>query len=329
MLIASVLVAEELMDIKNSDSQNPDTIIDLQVAKSESVSPGDCPHIWLDPEVEKQIEQFANTDTSKELGGVLLGELVTDGGTPQVRILAAIEAKHTKAVHTSIKFTHATWEDINKLKDERYPHLRIVGWFHTHPGFGIFLSRWDMFIHENFFNLPWQVAYVVDPVNGRRGFFRWENGKIQPVGESTSQQRPVLIVEDQQPRSEFTTQRQSRLPAIAAVVAIVSLGVVSLYLAFFRPPQVKEVTKVIERVAPVGTSRPIANVAASKCCKNYYVQPGDCLWNIAAKEYGDGSYIGAICLINGIKNPNSLYAGTKLVLPCKEIADKLCRIASR
>lgn len=31
----------------------------------------------------------------------------------------------------------------------------------------------------NFFNLPFQVAYVIDPIRNNRGFFQWKNNKVQ------------------------------------------------------------------------------------------------------------------------------------------------------
>ena len=51
------------------------------------------------------------------------------------------------------------------------PERIIVGWYHTHPGFGIFLSNMDAFIHENFFSFPWEPAYVFDPQAETDGFF--------------------------------------------------------------------------------------------------------------------------------------------------------------
>jgi hypothetical protein len=69
--------------------------------------------------------------------------------------------------------------------DSRYPDDRIVGWYHTHPGFGIFLSEMDLFIQNNFFNEPWQIAYVDDPKGGDRGAFVWEKG--------AAVRRPYLI----------------------------------------------------------------------------------------------------------------------------------------
>jgi hypothetical protein len=56
-----------------------------------------------------------------------------------------------------------------------------VGWYHTHPSFGIFLSHHDLFIHQHFFAQPLQVAYVVDPIQQTRGFFQWRGGNMAQV----------------------------------------------------------------------------------------------------------------------------------------------------
>ena len=49
----------------------------------------------------------------------------------------------------------------------------MVGWYHTHPDWGVFLSGMDMFICDNFFNKKLDVAYVIDPCRGDRGMFQW------------------------------------------------------------------------------------------------------------------------------------------------------------
>ena len=71
-----------------------------------------------------------------------------------------------------------------------YPDLDIVGWYHTHPDFGIFLSSHDLFIHRHFFAQPLQVAYVVDPIRQTRGFFQWRDGGDRPGGRLLPHGRP-------------------------------------------------------------------------------------------------------------------------------------------
>ena len=50
---------------------------------------------------------------------------------------------------------------------------------------------------------------------------------------------------------------------------------------------------------------------------NYTVKSGDCLWNIAKKQLGDGSRWKEIYELNKdkIKNPNLIYSGQSLTMP--------------
>jgi hypothetical protein len=91
----------------------------------------------------------------------------------------------------TVTFTHEAWEHVHSELDRRYPGEKIVGWYHSHPGFGIFLSREDMFIHENFFSEWWQVAYVVDPLAGEEGIFGWRDGTVQELHRRDTR-RPAL-----------------------------------------------------------------------------------------------------------------------------------------
>lgn len=136
--------------------------------------------ITLASNVAEDIQRFASSDVSIELGGILLGDVNETHDATEVSVVGSIEAKFTESMRGSITFTHATWDYMHAEKEKKYPELKIVGWFHTHPGFGIFLSSYDMFIHKNFFNIPWQIAYVVDPKADTRGFFCWEGDTISP-----------------------------------------------------------------------------------------------------------------------------------------------------
>ncbi len=57
-------------------------------------------------------------------------------------------------------------------------------------------------------------------------------------------------------------------------------------------------------------ARPIEKETA----KEYIVKPGDTLWMIAKKLTGNGADYAAIAQTNGIKNPNLIYPGQKLVI---------------
>ncbi len=139
--------------------------------------------IFLDRCAADAIERHALSDTSVELGGILLGKECLDTATGQafVWVNQSLEAKHYANTQASFTYTHDSWEEITRERDQRFPQYDIVGWYHTHPNFGIFLSHHDLFIHHNFFSQALQVAYVVDPINQTRGFFQWRDGGMAQV----------------------------------------------------------------------------------------------------------------------------------------------------
>lgn len=137
--------------------------------------------VYIKQNVYKALEKYAREDVENERGTIILGDYREELGKLHVVISDYIEAKYTDASASTLTFTHETWNYIHKEHEKKYPDKRIVGWQHTHPSYGIFLSNYDLFIHENYFDLPFQVAYVIDPIQNLRGFFQWKNGKIEKL----------------------------------------------------------------------------------------------------------------------------------------------------
>jgi proteasome lid subunit RPN8/RPN11 len=117
-------------------------------------------------------------DTTREIGGVLVGEILRDDAGPYLKIDSTVDALHAEEKGAELTFTHATWEHIHKEMDGKHKDKKIVGWYHTHPGFGIFLSDRDQFIQKSFFNLPFQVAFVYDPKSREHGLFTWRDNEV-------------------------------------------------------------------------------------------------------------------------------------------------------
>lgn len=163
----------------DKDEQTPD-LLPLNFLRFGEVARDDV-KVYIRQAVYKAIEKFAKSDTSRELGSILVGTVSEQLGAKQIIITNAIEAKYTDASASTLTFTHETWADVHRKMEQNYPDKKILGWQHTHPGYGIFLSNYDMFIQQNFFDLPFQVAYVVDPVQNLRGFFQWKNGEVQKL----------------------------------------------------------------------------------------------------------------------------------------------------
>lgn len=162
------------------DSETKDVILPLNFLSFGEIEPDDI-KVYIKQNVYKALEKYALSNTSKELGTILIGDYCEQLGKIHVVISDYIEAKYTDATVSTLTFTHETWDYIHKQHDLLYPSKRIIGWQHTHPNYGIFLSNYDLFIQDNFFNMPFQVAYVIDPVQNIRGFFQWKNGKTEKL----------------------------------------------------------------------------------------------------------------------------------------------------
>ncbi len=120
-------------------------------------------------------------DPEVEICGVLVGRVATDRHGCFVQVTHAIEGVGAAEQGAHVTFTHDTWNHINAEMDRLHSGpegRRIVGWYHTHPDFGVFLSDMDLFIHQNFFAQSWQLAYVYDPLSGNEGLFRLVDGKL-------------------------------------------------------------------------------------------------------------------------------------------------------
>jgi proteasome lid subunit RPN8/RPN11 len=137
--------------------------------------------ILIDEPALRQTQAHALSSLDREVAGVLVGprpEKQPDGRYV-VHIIDAIIARHTVMQGASVTYTPESWRYMNDTLAERYPDETavMVGWYHTHPGFGIFLSGMDLFIHQNFFTQLWHVAYVLDPRARASGFFCWDRYK--------------------------------------------------------------------------------------------------------------------------------------------------------
>ena len=198
----------------------------------------------IDNEVTRCIRQHARAHMKTEVCGVLIGEQRGD----VVEVQASIQALNAAQAGTHVTFTQDAWEEIYKVKDEKYPEHRIVGWYHSHPGFGVFLSEHDTFIHKNFFSAPNQVAWVYDPHTDEEGCFGWFDGEIERIatmavvdlnGEGT-ERTPKDRGHQELSESMFDDFDEDKLPAPKQSVGVPRKGM---------PPWARITVNVVSYVA--------------------------------------------------------------------------------
>lgn len=124
----------------------------------------------------------AKESLNAEICGVLIGEWCEDDQGEFIVVDYSIRGAGAKEGSTHVTFTQETWNQIHSQKEQLYPKLQIVGWYHTHPGFGVEFSEMDLFIHRNFFSGPSQVAFVTDPLGGEEAMLvNSGGGGVSPV----------------------------------------------------------------------------------------------------------------------------------------------------
>ena len=202
--------------------------------------------VYIKQDVYRALEKYALVDVEHERGTILLGDYCEDLGKVHVIISNYIEARYTDASASTLTFTHETWDYVYKEQGAKYPDKKIVGWQYTHPSYGIFLSNYDLFIQENFFNLPFQVAYVIDPVQNIRGFFQWKNNKTEKlkgyyiyddVGKS-------IKIEQEKRKKESAHPIKLNSVAFALLVALCfSTGILSFFAFSLNQKYIQQLKK--------------------------------------------------------------------------------------
>ncbi|MGZ7078006.1 MAG: Mov34/MPN/PAD-1 family protein [Thermoanaerobaculia bacterium] len=113
-----------------------------------------------------ELTAHAKESVDAEVGGVLIGEVCEDNEGLFLDVRAVIRAMAAREARAHITFTHETWTQIHATLDKSYPDFQIIGWYHTHPGFGVEFSTMDRFIQQNFFSGRTQIGYLTDPLGG-------------------------------------------------------------------------------------------------------------------------------------------------------------------
>ena len=137
--------------------------------------------IFVHERVLEEVLEFSETEVSREIGGFLVGGFHEDGRR-YVEVRHFLPAHDVRSRVASLTFTHETWATMTREVETKFPDEVVIGWHHTHPNFGVFLSGYDLFVQRNFFNQMWQIAMVVDAVRQEFGFFQWRGEEIVDCG---------------------------------------------------------------------------------------------------------------------------------------------------
>ena len=129
----------------------------------------------------KQVLAHGRRFPDTEIGGVLLGRIWRSPRGRVTEVTESVPATKTEAGLGHVTFSHETWQEIYNEMEGRPPELRMVGWYHSHPGFGVFYSEHDRFIQRHFFSGEGQLGIVIDPQRPALAAFECRDGEVEQL----------------------------------------------------------------------------------------------------------------------------------------------------
>ncbi len=139
--------------------------------------------IYMEDYVHTYLYQYARSSATGEKLAVLMGKTIVIDGQKTVFISGVVQAKFTEKLKGMETITSQSWKYISEDIEKYFSDLSIVGWMHSRPSFGAFVTSRDEAYHKKVFGSDSQVFFVVDPVDRLDRFY--------VLNEAASALRPV------------------------------------------------------------------------------------------------------------------------------------------
>jgi 26S proteasome regulatory subunit N11 len=142
-----------------------------------------------------------------EVMGLMLGEFVDDFTVRVVDVFAMPQSGTSVSVESVDPVFQTKMMDM--LRQTGRPET-VVGWYHSHPGFGCWLSSVDINTQQSFEQLtPRAVAVVVDPIQSVKG---------KVVIDAFRLINPQTLMMGQEPRQTTSNLGHLNKPSIQALI---------------------------------------------------------------------------------------------------------------
>lgn len=113
-----------------------------------------------------------------EVMGFLLGEVFISEGR-EYTVVRDVATTDLEATSVSVRFDPDGFEALfASLECARFRYV-LVGWYHSHPGHGCFLSSTDIATQKGMFDRSYHTALVVDPVRKEMDAFCLSKGEVR------------------------------------------------------------------------------------------------------------------------------------------------------
>ena len=93
-------------------------------------------------------------------------------------ISGAIQFKHSLS-EDRVLLTDEVMNEVRAKLNKYFPDCELMGWMHTQPGYGIFLTTQDIRLQKQFFGKPYQTLMIIDPIENIEAFFLWDKEEVR------------------------------------------------------------------------------------------------------------------------------------------------------
>ena len=139
--------------IENSDRKSPRRDIEK---KEDILLEVETKSVTIDQKLLQDITEYSKDAIPNEAIGLLGGKEIGDKELIVTRVVLVTEGSEY-----NVSFSEEDFNAFEEMTDSEY----CIGWWHSHPGYGLFLSQTD--IHTQIFSFQMahelSVALVVDP----------------------------------------------------------------------------------------------------------------------------------------------------------------------
>jgi proteasome lid subunit RPN8/RPN11 len=155
---------------------HPWSLAECQPAKGKPIA------LYLDSKAEDDIRKHAlrHAPERLEVMGLLVGEVRRHKGVEFSVAKAAITTE-LEASGVGVRFSRGGLNELAAALSRVGFDYVVVGWYHSHPGFGCFLSDTDVETQRQMFSGSAHVALVVDPVKEEAAAFKLSPSGYEPV----------------------------------------------------------------------------------------------------------------------------------------------------
>ncbi len=267
----------------------------------------------FDPDLLTQIEKHCYSTLEYEVGGMLFGKITST--TTQIN--GFVPALKASKQLVTLTFTHDVWDAILKEGEEKFPGQQIVGWYHTHPSFGIFLSDYDQLTHTEFFTKTGHVALVVDPVDGTLAWFETAGSEVKLIAADVTATGPKQKKDSSGPVATKRRPSQTALLLSSAASLALGVGIGAAVSLSQTPPDLTAQYAELEQ-GYQALSQEFFDTQAQLGFQNgqlillYTAAEGDTAESIAKNFFGSADLAQQLIEANPEVNFEALVAGTEL-----------------